>query len=237
MFFVTSCDFFDKALYLSLPMGFKAFSSSFITKFIFLKRAFGKKPFRLLDIGAGNHSATKTKRVFPDCEYHGVDLEKDYNNSETDFKLMKAFYEMDLTKLDFSAIPENYFDAINMVHVIEHLYNGDEVIKGLLPKLKPGGYMYLEYPGEKSTRLPSMAGTLNFKDDATHVRVYSVKELSQLLGNNNFELLKGGMRRNYWFIMAMPFRIVGKWIHGKKLQGNIFWDLLGFAEFVWAKKK
>ena len=217
-------------------MNFKAFSSSFISKFIFLKRVFGNKPFCLLDIGAGNHSATKTKRVFPNCEYHGVDMERDYNNSEEDFKLMTAFYEMDLTKLEFSTIPDNYFDAINLVHVIEHLYNGDEVIKGLLPKLKSGGYMYVEYPGEKSTRLPSMAGTLNFKDDPTHVRVYSVKELSQLFTNNNCELLKGGMRRNPWFIMAMPFRIAGKWLRGKKLQGNIFWDLLGFAEYIWIRK-
>ena len=217
-------------------MNFKAFFSSFITKFSFLKQAFGSKPFRLLDIGAGNHSATKAKTVFPNCEYHGVDMERDYNNSEADFKLMHAFYEMDLTKLDFTIIPDDYFDAIQIAHVIEHLYNGDEVIKGLLPKLKRGGYIYLEYPGEKSTRLPSMHGTLNFKDDATHVRIYSVKELSALVEANGCKVLKAGVRRNGWFIMAMPFRIIKCWLTGKKLQGNIFWDLLGFAEFVWAKK-
>ncbi len=217
-------------------MNFKAFSSSFITKFIYLKQAFGKKPFRLLDIGAGNHSATKAKSVFPNCEYHGVDMERDYNNSEEDFNKMAAFYEMDLTRLDFSTIPNNYFDAILMVHVIEHLYNGDEVIKGLLPKLKSGGYIYLEYPGVKSTKLPSMHGTLNFKDDTTHVRLYSVKEITQLLKANDCSVLKGGIRRNGWFIAAMPFRILKSWISGKKLQGNIFWDFLGFAEFVWARK-
>ncbi len=218
-------------------MSLKTFSSSFITKFIFLKRAFGNKPFRLLDIGAGNHSATKAKAVFPQCEYHGVDMVKEYNNSEDDFKLMAAFYEMDLTKLNFTSIPDNYFDAILMVHVIEHLFNGDKVIKGLLPKLKSGGYMYLEYPGEKSTRLPSMQGSLNFKDDATHVRVYSVKELSELFTANGCNVLKGGTRRNAWFMMAMPFRIIKTWASGKKLQGNIFWDVLGFAEFVWVRKK
>jgi hypothetical protein len=217
-------------------MNSKAFASSFISKCIFLKRSFGTAPFNLLDIGAGNHSAIKIKRVFPACEYHGVDMEKDYNNSEEDFKLMKAFYEMDLTKLNFSSIPDNYFDGIWMVHVIEHLYNGDEVITKLLPKLKSGGFLYIEYPGEKSTRLPSMHGTLNFKDDPTHVRVYSVKELSQLFNNNNCTVVKGGMRRNGWFIAATPFRIISTWLSGKKLQGNIFWDLLGFAEYVWVKK-
>ena len=217
-------------------MNLKAFASSFVTKFIFLRRSFGNKPFRLLDIGAGNHSATKAKRVFPLCEYHGVDMEKGYNNDEEDFKMMAAFYEMDLTKLDFSTIPDGYFDGIWMVHVIEHLYNGDEVIKGLLPKLKPGGYMYLEYPGIRSTRLPSMHGSLNFKDDPTHVRLYSVKELTSLFETFNCKVLRSGTRRNPWFIMAMPFRIIAALVKGKKLQGNIFWDLLGFAEYLWVKK-
>ena len=217
-------------------MNLKAFSSSLITKFSFLKTEFKNKPFKLLDIGAGNHSATKAKTVFPNCEYHGVDMERDYNNSEADLKLMDAFYEMDLTKLNFTTIPDNYFDAIQIAHVIEHLYNGDEVIKGLLPKLKTGGYIYLEYPGEKSTRQPSMQGSLNFKDDPTHVRVYSVKELTALLEANGCKVLKGGLRRNIWFITATPFRIIKTWASGKKLQGNIFWDLLGFAEFVWARK-
>jgi len=217
-------------------MSLKAFFSSFITKFSFLKGAFGKRPFRLLDIGAGNHSATKAKTVFPHCEYHGVDMERAYNNSESDFKLMDAFYEMDLTRLDFSVIPDDYFDAIQIAHVIEHLYNGDEVIKGLLPKLKSGGYIYLEYPGEKSTRLPSMHGTLNFKDDPTHVRIYSVKELTALLTANGCTVLKAGIRRNGWFMLAMPFRMIKAGLTGKKMHGNIFWDLLGFAEFVWARK-
>lgn len=218
-------------------MNLQAFASSLITKFSFLKRAFGIQPFRLLDIGAGNHSASKAKKVFPQCEYHGVDMERDYNNSDADFKLMDAFYEMDLTRLDFSAIPDNYFDAIQIAHVIEHLFNGDEVIRSLLPKLKSGGYIYLEYPGEKSTRLPHMYGTLNFYDDTTHVRIYSVKELTALLEASGCTVLRSGTRRNGWFILAMPFRILKTWLSGKKLQGNIFWDILGFAEFVWARKK
>ena len=215
----------------------KATVSSFNNKFIYLKKSFADRPFRLLDIGAGNHSATKTKRVFPLCEYHGVDMEKDYNNSDEDFSLMDSFYEMDLTKLDFSSIPDNYFDGIWMVHVIEHLYNGDEVIQRLLQKLKSGGYLYIEYPGAKSTRLPSMYGTLNFHDDPTHVRLYSIKELSELFTANNCHVLKSGIRRNPWYILAMPFRILSGIAKRKKIQANVFWDVLGFAEYLWIQKK
>jgi predicted SAM-dependent methyltransferase len=217
-------------------MNLKAYASTFVYKISYLQKSFGVKPFKLLDIGAGNHSASKIKKVFPQCEYHGVDLEKDYNNSSEDFSLMKAFYEMDLTKLDMSSIPDNYFDAILMAHIIEHLHNGDEVIKKLLPKLKSGGYLYIEYPGIKSTKLPSMHGSLNFNDDPTHVRLYSVKELKTLFENNNCKVLKGGTKHNIWFILAMPFRILSFLVRGKKLQGNIFWDLLGFAEFLYVKK-
>ena len=205
-------------------------------KFTFLKKSFGDKNFRLLDIGTGNHSATKTKFLFPQCEYYGLDLTKDYNNDEADFNAMRGFYEMDLTFLDFSSLPNNFFDAIWLVHVIEHLHNGDEVLKGLLQKLKTNGYMYVEYPGKRSISLPSMRGTLNFKDDHSHVRLYSVKELNSLFETNNCTILKSGLRRSLFYVIATPGRIFFRWLRGKAVTGNIFWDLLGFAEFVWIKK-
>ena len=218
-------------------MDLKRFLKGRNSKFIFLNKSFGNRAFKLLDVGVGNHSATKTVSLFPHCEYYGVDLNRDYNNSEEDFRKMKCFYEMDLTKLDFHAIPDDYFDGIWIVHVIEHLQNGDQVIENLVTKLKVGGYMYVEYPGIKSTKLPSMYGTLNFKDDLSHVRVYSVKELTGLFERNGCRVLKGGTRRNWYFILVAPFRILGHWIRGKRLIGNIFWDVLGFAEFIYICKE
>ncbi len=206
-------------------------------KYSFLKRSFKNAPFRLLDVGAGNHSASKITSIFPHCEYYGLDLNKDYANSEADFRVMKGFYELDLTKLDYSAVPDNYFDGILMSHVIEHLYNGDEVLPLLIPKLKSNGRFYIEYPGIKSTKLPSMYGTLNFKDDDTHVRLYSVPELKKVFEANNCTVLNCGTRRNYYYIIALPLRALLSMIKLGKLQGNVFWDLLGFAEFLEVKKK
>lgn len=206
-------------------------------KFKYIQKSFGDKPFKLLDVGAGNHSASRIKSMFPECEYYGLDLHRDYNNSEQDFKLMKGFFELDLTLLDFGSIPDEYFDGIWMAHVIEHLHNGTDVLPGLLKKLKPGGYFYIEYPGEKSLRLPSMPGSLNFKDDPTHVRVYSVPELRQVFESHNCEVLKGGTRRNIWYILAMPVRATISLLQKGYIQGNVFWDLLGFAEFLWVRKK
>ncbi|MBU3662577.1 MAG: class I SAM-dependent methyltransferase, partial [Bacteroidetes bacterium] len=173
-------------------------------KFRFLPSEFKQRKFALLDVGAGSHSATKTKAIFPNCEYHGIDITKNYENDAADFKAMSGFYELDLTALQFDSIPNNYFDVIVMSHIIEHLHNGDKVIEGLLPKLKKGGYIYIEYPGQRSTKLPSMKRTLNFYDDPTHVRIYSVAEVTKVLETNGCEVLRGTTRRYWPYIALLP---------------------------------
>jgi SAM-dependent methyltransferase len=134
-------------------------------------------------------------------------------------------------------LPDAFFDYINMAHVMEHLHNGDAVLPLLIQKLKPGGHFYIEYPGAKSLTLPSMEGTLNFKDDPTHVRLYSVAELSALVVKHGCVVLMSGTRRNWVYILAMPIRIVGAWLKGKKPLANVFWDLLGFAEYLFIQRK
>ena len=206
-------------------------------KYRFLNKLFKQGAFVLLDIGAGNHSASKTKKWFPNCEYHGLDLNKNYNNDENDFKLMKSFYELNLEDLNLDSVPNAHFDFIMMAHVIEHLKNGEEVLVKLLAKLKPGGYLYVEYPGIRSTRLPRMKGTLNFFDDDTHVRVYSLTELYNLFLKNNTEIIKGGTRKYIPNILMMPFKVIHNLIKYGKILPSIFWDFFGFAEFILIKKK
>ena len=206
-------------------------------KYRFLNKLFKQGEFVLLDIGAGNHSASKTKKWFPNCEYHGLDLNKNYNNDENDFKLMQSFYELNLEELNLDSVPNANFDFIMMAHVIEHLKNGDQVLVKLLAKLKPGGYLYVEYPGIKSTQLPRMKGTLNFFDDDTHVRVYSLTELYNLFLKNNTEIIKGGTRKYIPNILMMPLKVIHNLIKYGKILPSIFWDFFGFAEFILIKKK
>ena len=206
-------------------------------KFRFLHSLFKGKSFNLLDVGAGSHSASKTASVFPDCNYYGIDITRSYENDESDFSLMKGFYEMDLTRLEFDQIPDNFFDVIMMSHIIEHLHNGDLVVQALLPKLKQGGYIYIEFPGKRSTKLPSMKRTLNFYDDKTHVRVFSAAEISGILQRNNFEVLRSGTRRYWPYIILLPLTLITETMKYGFVPGGVFWDLMGFAEFVFARKK
>ena len=205
-------------------------------KFRFLEKSFDNKPFKLLDVGGGNHSASRIKGIFHHCDYYGLDIDRTYNYSEEDFRLMKDFYELDLTQLNYNIIPDNFFDGIWMAHVVEHLHNGDQVIAKLLEKLKPGGYFYIEYPGKKSLKLPSMPGTLNFHDDSSHVRLYSVPELTRVFEKNGCTILKSGTRKNWFTIIGLPMYMINSLVTHKKLMGHIFWDLLGFAEYLYVRK-
>ncbi len=202
-----------------------------------LRREFARRPFRLLDVGAGNHGATDFTRMFPNCTYYGIDQTRSYGNTEEDIARISKFWEMDLTKLNFEAIPDDFFDALNFSHVLEHLHNGDLVLAGLLQKLRQGGVVYIEYPRLFSTRLPSMRETLNFFDDETHCRLYTVKELYNILMRNQCRPIKSGVRRNWFLILIMPIRLPVLRFKRGYFAGSDFWDFFGFAEYVFARKK
>jgi SAM-dependent methyltransferase len=206
-------------------------------KIKFLKDEFGAHSFKILDIGAGNRSATGFSNAFPNCEYYGVDLNRDYNNSEDDMNRMKNFWEKDLTKLEFDDIPNDFFDVIMMSHVIEHLYNGDRVLTSLVPKVKQHGVIYIEFPGFRSTKFPSMRETLNFFDDPTHVRIFSIQEILNILTPLKCFPIRFGTRRNWFYIFMMPILIPKVVFQRGYLLGGDFWDLFGFAEFVYARKR
>lgn len=197
-----------------------------------VRRRFGDRPFSLLDIGAGNHSATIARTWFPACRYAGVDRDRHYNNDAADFAAMDEFFELDLTRLDFAAIPEAAYDVVLMSHVIEHLANGDDVVRALCSKLRPGGIVYIEFPAPRSARFPSMRGTLNFYDDDSHVRLFSVPEVRAVLESRGLRILRSGTRRDPMRALLTPLRIVKARIENGFVPGGVFWDLLGFADFV-----
>jgi len=204
--------------------------------FLLMDQNYDDKPFTLLDIGCGNHSATVTKNFFPNCEYYGVDRSREYANDENDFKRMSGFYEMDVTSLNFDVFPDSYFDVINLRYIMEHLHNGDLVLRKLVPKLKKGGHMYLEWPRSISTNFPSRVGTLNFYDDSTHCRLYSIPELSRLLEEESFKVLRSGTKRDPKIVLLTPLYAFRNWTVFGRVQGPILWDLLGFTEYIYAEK-
>jgi SAM-dependent methyltransferase len=149
---------------------------------------------------------------------------------------MDEFFELDLTRLEFGAVPDASYDVLLFAHVIEHLANGDEVLRGLVPKLRPGGFVYVEFPGPQSLHLPSWKGTLNFHDDETHVRVFDAREVAGILRGCGLRIVRAGTRRDPLGILLTPVHALrAKQRHGY-VPGGVFWDLFGFADVVIAER-
>jgi hypothetical protein len=123
-----------------------------------------------------------------------------------------------------------------MSHIIEHLRNGHEVIQALILKVKPGGIVYIEYPSKRSTRFPSMKGTLNFFDDPTHCRLYDIRELNEILSKSGCTVFKAGTRRDWVRVFLTPIAALRSKVILGHVEAGVFWDLLGFAEFILARK-
>lgn len=207
-------------------------------RFPVMKRCYDMhKEIKYLDVGCGNHSPTITKSEFPSLSYYGIDLVEDYNNTPEDIANIDHFFKRDLTDVEFDGIPNGFFDVINMSHVIEHLQNGDEVIRGLLPKLKEGGIIYIEFPNMNSTVLPSKKGTLNFFDDSTHVRIYSLRELYNLLLCEGMTFVEGGRRKNLLKTLILPLLVIHNFYSYGHVEGGVLWDFMGFADYCVFKRR
>ena len=206
-------------------------------KFKSFYKEYRDREFCVLDVGCGNHSPRETKKWFPKCEYHGVD-KGIYNNDEEDFALMKEFYDIDLAgePEKMEGIPGGYFDVVVFSHVIEHLVNGADVLGILADKVKPGGKIYVEFPSVRSLTLPSMRGTLNFYDDSTHVKVYELRDIEKILIGKRFEIVKARPRRDLLRILLTPLAVFYSLAKFGRVKAAVFWDLTGFADFVYAKK-
>ena len=204
-------------------------------KFKFLKKDFSNREINYLDIGCGNHSPSITKKLFPKWNYSGVDRD-DYAIDSHDKESMLRYYKIDLTCEPLDCLPNGFYDVIMMSHVIEHLPNGLNVLEDLVVKLKSGGMFYIEFPSVRSLSFPSMPGSLNFCDDPTHVRVYSIHEIANLLLANGCRIVRAGTRRDKVRIFLCPLVALVKLFRDGKLSGASFWDLFGFSEYVYAEK-
>ncbi|MGC8863047.1 MAG: class I SAM-dependent methyltransferase [Armatimonadota bacterium] len=206
-------------------------------RFVQMDEYLSRDQAKVLDVGCGNHSPRRTKKYYPNCRYFGLDRSVDYGLEQMDFDLMERFYHIDLKDLGaLDELPDGFFDCIIVSHVIEHLDNGEAVVLRLCDKLAPGGGIYIESPSPHSVRLPHMSGTLNFYDDPTHVRLYDLHALRQVLISKGLTVRKAGIRRDWRGIVLIPYNALVSLVRSRKLVGSVFWDLFGFSSYIVATR-
>jgi 2-polyprenyl-3-methyl-5-hydroxy-6-metoxy-1,4-benzoquinol methylase len=114
---------------------------------------------RLLEIGCGIGRMTKRlAQVFG--EVHAVDVSAEMINQACErFRGVKNAFFYETNGLDFSALPDNYFDVIFSVYVFQHVPSVDVIhsnIRDACRTLKPGGMFKFQACGITSPAYEAM---------------------------------------------------------------------------------
>lgn len=87
---------------------------------------------------------------------------------------------------DIQKYPDNFFDAVRLYHVIEHLEDPIHVLRLIQRKLKPGGELIIGTPNMNSA-IAKIAGTYWYNLDAPrHLYLFNPDNLVKLVKKNRF---------------------------------------------------
>lgn len=140
-----------------------------------------KEKGRLLDIGCAFGMFLKTASKYYDC--YGVEISK-YASGYAKKQKLKIFNGT----LKQASYPDNYFDIINMVEVIEHLPDPKETIKEIYRIMKPNGILFI-----KTSNIDSFYARIKGKNWnyllPGHLSYFSIKTLNNLLKSSGFKMI------------------------------------------------
>jgi SAM-dependent methyltransferase len=193
----------------------------------------------LLDIGcAMGRVAKRVAQLRPDLKIVGIDIE----DFSTDFAGTGIkFVKRDVTKerLPFG---DNSVDAVQMLHLLEHLDTYEILCNELKRILKTDGRIYVEVPGLRSLFVPSFGfaaeqrSPANFFDDPGHVRPFSKGRLFYLFFDKGFHPLRFGTYHNYLFMFLSPVLMLwGLAVHKREWFLRGLWHLVGWSVFLVAE--
>ena len=161
----------------------------------------------LLDLGSSDgETLCHFAELRPDLHLFAVDADGQPDR----YPAGCLFHRADVTR-DRLPWPDRSMDAITCMHLVEHLNDLNLLLQESARLLKPGGRIYFETPHPKTLMLGSPRGaaagsfTLNFYDDATHVRPVAMGALAQAIRRTGLEVVDSGISRNWLFAAAYPF--------------------------------
>lgn len=119
---------------------------------------FAQKYFTCTGIDISKYAINKAKRIIPDCEFMSI---KEHSK-----------------RLPFR---DKSFDAVTSFDVVEHIKEGDHIIKEYARILKKDGILILHTPTDWST---------DIIESSSHINLYSEERIRKILYINNFKIRK-----------------------------------------------
>ena len=186
----------------------------------------------LLDIGSSNgETLSHFAELRPDLKFFATDLAGEPEK----YPVGCQFHRGDLqqTRLPW---PAASMDAITCMHLVEHLTDLTLLFQETARLLKPGGRIYFETPHPKTLLYSSPVKfpfTVNFYDDASHVKPVPIGVLAQLARPVGLEPVAGGTARNWLFAAGWPVYFFCR-PSRKKYTARINW--LGWSAYLIARR-
>ena len=158
---------------------------------------------RSLDVGCGVGEILWAAKE-SGWEYEGVDPSSEFIK----YGRTHLGIEGKVSLLEEANFPDNYFDAVSMSSIIEHLYNPYEMLREIWRVLRPGGYLWFDAPNEDGLYMimGNIYMRLQRRDWVVvmaptfppyHVQGFNPSSLKLLLQRSDFELeeikIYGGM--------------------------------------------
>ena len=195
---------------------------------------------RILDLGCGpGKNCLELRALSPHLEFHGVDLLE--KSAVPDFI---QYHTLDLNA-PVLPYPDDFFEAIIFVHVIEHLEKPLSLGPEIKRVLAPGGRIYIETPNWTTMLVPSFGYKraqgypFNFFDDHTHVKPWSKHGLYVYLSQTcGLRVEQVGTRRNWFRFFLDPLIMIVALLKGDRAYlVSSFWNLYGWCIFAIGKKE
>lgn len=149
-------------------------------------KRFVNAPAKVLDIGCGNGNFLQYVQQKGNYDIYGIELPGKAAKRATqipNIKLKEGQLETD----DF---PANYFDAITLFHVFEHLSKPQETLHTIRKILKPGGICIISFPNIDSWQSRWFKGKWLHLDPPRHLFFFKPEDFVALMNDLGFSLLK-----------------------------------------------
>ena len=146
----------------------------------------GGESINYLDFGCGGGEYLEVvRKLHPSWNLYGLD-----NNATACDNATKRGFRVFCGDAFAVNLPQNFFDVVNMSHVIEHLHNPKGTVREINQMLKSGGALIISTPNFDSLAARIFRSFWFTTDSPRHLFLFTTKTLFRMLREAGFGIKK-----------------------------------------------
>jgi ubiquinone/menaquinone biosynthesis C-methylase UbiE len=167
-----------------------------------------RKGGSILDIGCATGEFLNGMRRYPTWETYGVEISPFASSVARERFGLEVFTGI----LEEAAYPDEFFDAITLWDVFEHLHDPTNTLREIYRILKPEGVLIIRVPNVNSWDASIFGQYWAGLDAPRHLFVFTPTTLSELLTKCGFKIKRTECRIGSYptFVLSLRFWMVGK---------------------------